>query len=66
MGTYSIDPNVNKEKAVKELELICKKIKKRMTVLDSSPDLLTNSPSYAILSQEYRQIKETIIRIIQM
>lgn len=65
MVAHSIDPNVNKEKAVKELELIAKKIKKRMTMLEIG-DIHANNTSYVQLSNEYRQIKETIIRIIQM
>jgi ABC-type Zn uptake system ZnuABC Zn-binding protein ZnuA len=61
----SLDINENKEKAIKELELIAKKIKKRMSLLDNS-ETITNNSSFIELSKEYRGIKETIIRIIQM
>lgn len=65
MGTYSLDPNVNKAKAIKELELMAKKIKKRMSAFEKMGDPL-QSAGFVQLSCEYRQIKESIIRIIQM
>jgi len=60
----SLDLNTNKEKAIKELELIAKKIKKRMNSLNSD-DILSNNKAFVELSTEYRQVKESIIRIIQ-
>lgn len=52
-----------KMKAVKELELMAKKLKKRISILESQVDT-DYSSSIVLLSKEYRYIKETIIRIL--
>ena len=59
----SLEIEQQKTKAVKELELMAKKIKKRMSHLENNLDV-NASNSIVLLSQEYRQIKETIIRIL--
>ena len=55
--------DTTKDKAVKELELMAKKIKKRIAILEPMVNM-DNTNSIVLLSQEYRQIKETIIRIL--
>ena len=56
--------DTTKDKAVKELELMAKKIKKRISLLESFDIVPEYTESIVILSKEYREIKETIIRII--
>lgn len=55
--------DVAKQKAVKELELMAKRIKKRIAILEQQFDT-EHTTSIVLLSQEYRQIKESIIRIL--
>jgi len=54
---------ITKDKAVKELELMAKKIKKRIALLEN-PLTPENTSAIVLLSKEYREIKETIIRIL--
>lgn len=60
----SLEINENKQKAIKELKLIAKKIKRKMLLLDIG-EIIPNNSSFIELSKEYRRIKETIIRIIR-
>ncbi len=54
---------ITKQKTIKDLESLSKKIKKRIYTLESKQDT-DYTESIVLLSQEYRQIKESILRIL--
>jgi len=58
-----------KEKNFKELELLCKKIKKKMTLIDSKQglsleEIKINNEMWIQLADEYIKIKEAALKIL--
>lgn len=64
----SLEINENKLKAIKDLEYMAKKLKKKISDLESTPmaEFPLDTDVLIKLLSEYRSIKKTIIEIIQM